>query len=177
MEDHERSKLLLTELRRHKDEFNKRWEGQWLRSVECCLILQAETWEIQGWPELNLGRDVKSNRGFYKCLSSKMEAGANVVPLLNGHGELVKNDMEKAKALPLLQVLLVRSDFMNLWSPRPKGKSNPFFHSCLFLLSLWGSIQHISPLAFLLLWVANSSLFQPDLNVSSGCVLHFPDFS
>lgn len=38
---------------------------------------------------MNLGRDVKSRKGFYKYLSSKRETGANVGPLLSGPGGLV----------------------------------------------------------------------------------------
>lgn len=47
--------------------------------------------------QLNLGRDVKHNKGSYKRLSSKMETGESVVTLLNGH--TVENDKEKTKAL------------------------------------------------------------------------------
>lgn len=47
--------------------------------------------------ELNLRRDVKSNKGFYKYLSSK--SGANVGLLLNGPGKVVTNDMAKVKVL------------------------------------------------------------------------------
>lgn len=50
--------------------------------------------------ELNLARDVKSNKtAFYRFTSSKMETMENVGPLLNGTGDRVLKDMEKSEVL------------------------------------------------------------------------------
>lgn len=64
-----------------------------------CLIFRGRFRRAEIDLGLCLERDDKSNKGFYKQLNCKMETRANVVPLLNGHRELVKNDVEKAKAL------------------------------------------------------------------------------
>ncbi|GAB0204020.1 mitochondrial enolase superfamily member 1 [Grus japonensis] len=48
--------------------------------------------------ELNLVRGVKDNeKGFYKYINSKRKTRENMGQLLNGAGELVTRDMEKAK--------------------------------------------------------------------------------
>lgn len=50
--------------------------------------------------ELNLARGVKGNKkGFYKYINSKRKSRENMGQLLNGAGELVARDMEKAKVL------------------------------------------------------------------------------
>lgn len=47
---------------------------------------------------MSLERDVKgSKNGFYKYISSKRKVRENVSLLLNGAGDLVTKDMEKAK--------------------------------------------------------------------------------
>ena len=47
---------------------------------------------------MQLVRDVKGNKkGFYKYLSNKRKIRERVGPLLNGGGNLVTDDMEKAE--------------------------------------------------------------------------------
>lgn len=47
--------------------------------------------------ELNLVRDVKDNKkGLFKYISRKKKTGENIIPLLNGAGALIINNMEKS---------------------------------------------------------------------------------
>ena len=46
--------------------------------------------------ELQLVRDVKGNKGLYKYISSKRRIRKSVGPLLNGGGNLVTENAEKA---------------------------------------------------------------------------------
>ncbi|PKU29730.1 rna-directed dna polymerase from mobile element jockey-like [Limosa lapponica baueri] len=49
--------------------------------------------------DLNLARDVKDNKGFFKYINSKSKARENVGPLLTEVGALVTEDAEKAELL------------------------------------------------------------------------------
>lgn len=49
--------------------------------------------------ELNLVRNAKDKKGYYKYISYKRKTRENVELLLNGAGNLVVKDMEKAKVL------------------------------------------------------------------------------
>ena len=40
-----------------------------------------------------------NEKGFYRYISSKRKIWVNVGPLINGAGDMVKKDMEKAKLL------------------------------------------------------------------------------
>lgn len=66
-----------------------------------------------------------------------METGANVVPLPNGHGELVKNDKEKAKALSVAFTsgFASRTRLWESLAPETHGKNlissfTPIFSYC-----------------------------------------------
>jgi len=49
--------------------------------------------------ELNLVRDVKNKKGFYRCIGQKRQAKESIPPLLNEKGKLATTDMEKAEVL------------------------------------------------------------------------------
>ena len=49
--------------------------------------------------ELNLVRDVKYNKGFYRHIGRKRQAKESVPPLMKGNGELASSDIEKAEVL------------------------------------------------------------------------------
>lgn len=50
--------------------------------------------------ELNLARDVKSNKkGFYRYIDRRRQAQESVFPLINEMRELASSDMEKAEVL------------------------------------------------------------------------------
>jgi len=49
--------------------------------------------------ELNLARDVRDKKGFFKYISSKRKTRDNVGPLLNEVGVLLTEDAEKAELL------------------------------------------------------------------------------
>lgn len=48
---------------------------------------------------MNLSSEVKYNEVFYKCISGKRKTSENVVPLLNGAGNMVTQNMEKSEVL------------------------------------------------------------------------------
>lgn len=75
-------KELLSELR-HK----KRWKQGGVRNAKAN-------------PELNLLRDMQGNKkGFHKYICSTRKTRKNVVPLLNGAGELMTNYTRKGEVL------------------------------------------------------------------------------
>ena len=47
--------------------------------------------------ELNLARDVRNKKGFFKYISSKQKTRDNVGPLLNEVGVLVTEDEDEAE--------------------------------------------------------------------------------
>ena len=49
--------------------------------------------------ELNLARDVKDKKGFYKYIGRKRQAKESVPPVMKGNGELASSDIEKAEVL------------------------------------------------------------------------------
>lgn len=56
--------------------------------------------KAKGDLQLNLARDMKgSKKGFYKYIKSKKKTKESMGLILNVAGDLVKNDMEKAKVL------------------------------------------------------------------------------
>ena len=138
-------KELLTELRRHKNEFYKRWKKGQVTQEECRVAVwscrdRLRTAKVD--LELNLGRGLKSNKGFYKYLSSKRETGANVGPLLNGPGELVTNDMEKAKVLSaaFTSGFASKTSLQESLAPETQGKVFSLLSVLSFLTVLVG--QH-----------------------------------
>ena len=50
--------------------------------------------------ELNLARDVKDNKGFYRSVGRKRQAKESVPPLMKDNGEMASSDIEKAEASP-----------------------------------------------------------------------------
>ncbi|KAK4832553.1 hypothetical protein QYF61_024053 [Mycteria americana] len=53
--------------------------------------------KVKAYLELNLGRDLKGKKGFYRYISSKRKTRGNVVLLLNGTGDLVTKGLEKTE--------------------------------------------------------------------------------
>jgi len=49
--------------------------------------------------ELNLTRDAKNNKGFYRCVSQKRKVKESICPLMSKTGELVTMDKEKNEVL------------------------------------------------------------------------------
>ena len=49
--------------------------------------------------ELNLARDVKNNKGFYRYIGRRRQAKESVPPVMNEKGELASSDMKKAEKL------------------------------------------------------------------------------
>ena len=49
--------------------------------------------------EMNLARDVKSSKTFYRYIGQKRQATVSVSPLVNVKGELASTDEEKAEVL------------------------------------------------------------------------------
>lgn len=49
--------------------------------------------------ELNLARDVKNNKSFFRYIGQKRQAKEIIPPLINEKEELAYSDMEKAKVL------------------------------------------------------------------------------
>ena len=49
--------------------------------------------------ELNLARDVKNKKGFYRYIDQKRQAKESVLTLINEKGELATTDMESAEVL------------------------------------------------------------------------------
>lgn len=71
--------------------------------------------------ELNLAKDTKDKRGFFKDISSKRKTWANVGPLPNEVGALVTKGTEKAESLNTFAFYsLLR---LALRNPRPWGLS------------------------------------------------------
>ncbi|CAM5119753.1 unnamed protein product [Natator depressus] len=88
---------------KHKREAYKKWKVGQVTREEYNIIAQACRSEIRkakSHLELQLARDVKSNKkGFFKYVSSKKKVKESVGPLLNGVGNLVTEDVEKANVL------------------------------------------------------------------------------
>ncbi|KAK4810492.1 hypothetical protein QYF61_004272 [Mycteria americana] len=75
--------------------------------------------------ELNLARDVKGNKkGFCKYIGDKRKTRENVGPLLNGTGDLVTQDMEKADVLNAFfaSVFTRKTSLQESHVPETKGR-------------------------------------------------------
>jgi len=73
-------------------------EGQatWEEHRDVARACREETRKAKVHLELNLARDVKDKKGFFKYFSSKQMTKENLGPLLNEVGALVTEDIEKA---------------------------------------------------------------------------------
>ena len=49
--------------------------------------------------ELNLVKDVKDKKGFYRYIGRRRRAKESVPPLMKSNGELASSDIEKAEVL------------------------------------------------------------------------------
>ncbi|KAJ7419224.1 glycerol kinase [Pitangus sulphuratus] len=88
------------------------------------LNMQGYVRRVKDHLELNLARDVKDNKkGFSECISNKRKTRENVFPLLNGAGNLVTQDTEKAEVLTILSTSVFTGKTRLQDSGRPVGKS------------------------------------------------------
>lgn len=137
------------ELRRRRNEFCKRWKMGLVTQEKCRVVVWScrdRLRRAKADIELNPVRNVKRNKRFYKPLSSKTETGANMVPLLNGHGELVKNDMEKAKALraAFTSGFASKMRLHESLAPKNHGKVQSFLSLLFFLICPYGATFSVS---------------------------------
>lgn len=171
------SKEFITELRRHKNNIYKRWRMWPRRYTEYLSDLAGIA---LGKPKLTLSwiweGMWRATKNFINTSAAKGRLEQMWVHCWMGLGSWWQITWMKYSVLPLPQVLPVGPAFRYLWTLRPMGKCYLNFQCCLFLLSFWGSIQDISSSVFFPPPVAKISLLQSDLNDSSGCILHFPDF-
>ena len=86
-----------------KWEVKGRWKWGWVTQDEhrdIAKVCRDGIWKAKAQLKLELVRDVKGNKkGFFRYVGSKREAKENVVPQVNGTGDLVTKDMEKAEVL------------------------------------------------------------------------------
>ena len=71
------------------------WEEY--RPVVCVCRDRIRKAKVQ--MELNLARDVKDKKGFYRYIGRGKQAKKSVPPLMKGNGELASSDIEKAEVL------------------------------------------------------------------------------
>jgi len=92
------NKELLVELR-----WNRKVHGMWKEGQatweEYRNVVRDAMRKAKVHLELNMARDVKDNKGFFKYISSKWKTRDNVGPLLNEVVVLVTEDTEKAELL------------------------------------------------------------------------------
>ena len=90
----------------------ERWKQRWVRNAKAN-------------PELNLLRDMQDKKkGFHKYIYSIRKTRKNMIPLLNGAGELMTNDMGKDEVLNVsASVSKVSLVFRNTRHSRPDEQS------------------------------------------------------
>ncbi|CAM5167297.1 unnamed protein product [Natator depressus] len=88
---------------KYKKEAYKKWKtGQMTRDgyINIARVCRNEIRKAKSHLELQLGRDVKSNKkGFFRYVGNKKKAKESVGPLLNEGGNLVTEDVQKANVL------------------------------------------------------------------------------
>lgn len=67
-------------------------------------------------------RDVKNNKGFYKCIGQKTQAKETVPPLVNGNGELATADTAEALDEFFASIFTVSQDSYVSHVPKPLGR-------------------------------------------------------
>jgi len=87
----------------HKREAYRGWkQGQkaWEEYREIVRAARGQVRKAKALIELNLGRDINSNKkSFHRYTSDKRKVREKVVPLWKETGDLVTQDMEKAEVL------------------------------------------------------------------------------
>ncbi|KFM04158.1 hypothetical protein AS27_10724, partial [Aptenodytes forsteri] len=85
-----------------KKEMHRQWkQGQVSLEEyrEAARLCRDEVRKAKVWLELNLARDTKNNKGFYRYVSQKRKVEESVTPLMKMTGKLVTTDNEKAEVL------------------------------------------------------------------------------
>ncbi|MCQ4179430.1 hypothetical protein FK518_28165, partial [Klebsiella pneumoniae] len=96
------SKELLDQLKVKKEAYRgwKRRQVAWEDYKEAVRVARDRVRKAKALTELNLARDIKSNKkSFYRYVGDKRKSKENVGPLRKETGVLVTRDMEKAEVL------------------------------------------------------------------------------
>ncbi|GAB0189099.1 mitochondrial enolase superfamily member 1 [Grus japonensis] len=93
------NKELLGKVKHRKKAYRGWKQGQvaWEEYRETVRTARDQARKAKALTELNLARDVKDKKSFYRYVSDKRKARENVGPLQNETGNLVTQDMEKAE--------------------------------------------------------------------------------
>ena len=78
----------------------KQWKQRWVAQEEyrnAVWTCKDETMKGKVQIKLNLAKDVKNNKGFYRYTGQKRHAKEAVPPLINEKGELSSTDVVKAE--------------------------------------------------------------------------------
>ena len=87
---------------REKREMYRKWKQGCVAWEEYRAVVRVcRDWIRKGKAqmELNLARDVKDKKGFYRYIGRGKQAKKSVPPLMKGNGELASSDIEKAEVL------------------------------------------------------------------------------
>ena len=112
---------------RHKKEVYRGWKQGWITWDENRNNVRASRNQVRKAKvqiKLNLGRDVKDKKGFYKHIGDKKKTKENVSPLLNKTGQLVTQDIEKAKVVSdvFVSVFTSKTSLQESQIPDTRGK-------------------------------------------------------
>ncbi|KFO79625.1 hypothetical protein N303_03515, partial [Cuculus canorus] len=112
------SRELLVKLKKKKELHRqcKQGQGTWGVYRDTARLCRDEVRKAKAQLELNLAREVKTNKkGFCRCINHKRKIKENVPPLATGNGDHVSTDDEKAEVLNNF----FASVFTNNCFPRP----------------------------------------------------------
>ena len=90
----------------------------WEEYMDTVHVWRDRIQERQG--ELNLARDVKNNKGFYRYTGRRSQTKESVLPLINENGELASSDIEEAKVL--------NECFASVFAGGDHGADPPSYH-------------------------------------------------
>ncbi|KFQ75511.1 hypothetical protein N337_12410, partial [Phoenicopterus ruber ruber] len=85
-----------------KREMHRQWkQGQvsWEEYRDAAQLCRDGVRKAKAWLALNLARDAKNNKGFYRYVSQKRKVKESIPPLKSRTGKLVSTDEEKAEVL------------------------------------------------------------------------------
>ncbi|KFO72886.1 hypothetical protein N303_04111, partial [Cuculus canorus] len=94
------SRDLLVKLKKEEELHRQYKQGTWDVYRDTALLCRDKVRKAKAQLELNLGREVKTNKkGFYRYINQKRKIKENVPPLMTGIGDRVTTDEEKAEVL------------------------------------------------------------------------------